>query len=95
MTSSLTLAYPAITVRRSLAVRRMPIILTEVYSLQAGIDCPIPLFLEPVEAGFPSPADDYVDCTIDLNEHLIKNPPRDLHGESPWKLDGRCRHPIR
>ena len=49
--------------------------MTEVYSLQAGIDCPIPLFLEPVEAGFPSPADDYVDCTIDLNEQLIKNPP--------------------
>ena len=50
-------------------------IVTEFYSLQAGPTCPIPLFLEPVEAGFPSPADDYVDCTIDLNEHLIKNPP--------------------
>lgn len=50
-------------------------IVTEIYSLQAGVACPIPLFSEPVEAGFPSPADDYIDCTIDLNEHLIKNPP--------------------
>ena len=25
-------------------------------------------------AGFPSPADNYVDKSIDLNEHLIKNP---------------------
>lgn len=50
-------------------------IVTEIYSLSAGVACPIPLFSEPVEAGFPSPADDYIDCTIDLNEHLIKNPP--------------------
>lgn len=50
-------------------------IVTEIYSLSAGTTCPIPLFSAPVEAGFPSPADDYVDCEIDLNEHLIKNPP--------------------
>src|SRR5690349_10149552 len=30
-------------------------------------------FLSPVPAGFPSPADDYVERTIDLNEELIKN----------------------
>jgi DNA polymerase V len=33
-----------------------------------------PLFLSGVSAGFPSPADDYLDCKLDLNEHLIKNP---------------------
>lgn len=49
-------------------------IVTDIYSLQAGAHCPIPLFSEPVEAGFPSPADDYIDAEIDLNEHLIKNP---------------------
>lgn len=31
------------------------------------------LFLSPVTAGFPSPASDYVDKSIDLNEILIKN----------------------
>lgn len=33
-----------------------------------------PLFLSGVSAGFPSPADDYLDRKLDLNEHLIKNP---------------------
>ena len=33
-----------------------------------------PLFLVPVEAGFPSPADDYVERQLDLNKHLIKHP---------------------
>jgi len=33
-----------------------------------------PLFLESVSAGFPSPADDYIDKKLDLNEYLIKHP---------------------
>jgi len=33
------------------------------------------LFLSPVSAGFPSPASDYIDKSIDLNEILIKNKP--------------------
>ena len=33
-----------------------------------------PLFLSSIRAGFPSPADDYLDKRIDLNEHLIKHP---------------------
>ncbi len=31
------------------------------------------LFLNPVTAGFPSPASDYIDKSVDLNEVLIKN----------------------
>ena len=34
----------------------------------------IPLFLTGVPAGFPSPADDYIDCHLDLHEHLIEHP---------------------
>src|SRR5437763_15337082 len=34
----------------------------------------LPLYLSRVCAGFPSPADDYIDQEIDLNRHLIKNP---------------------
>lgn len=34
----------------------------------------MPLFLTPVQAGFPSPADDYRERSLDLNEHLIKHP---------------------
>ncbi|ELW77826.1 translesion error-prone DNA polymerase V autoproteolytic subunit [Acinetobacter baumannii] len=33
----------------------------------------IPLASEKVAAGFPSPAQDYVDKTLDMNEHLIQN----------------------
>tara|TARA_B100001093_G_scaffold478780_1_gene507249 strand:- start:2203 stop:2631 length:429 start_codon:yes stop_codon:yes gene_type:complete len=33
----------------------------------------IPYFLNTVRVGWPSPADDYVEKPIDLNEYLIKN----------------------
>jgi DNA polymerase V len=35
----------------------------------------LPLSLSPVAAGFPSPADDFLDKRLDLNEYLIRNPP--------------------
>ncbi|MCP9916181.1 LexA family protein [Cyanobium sp. ATX 6F1] len=34
----------------------------------------LPLATETVAAGFPSPADDYIDSGIDLNEQLIRHP---------------------
>lgn len=34
----------------------------------------LPLVTESVAAGFPSPADDYIDSGIDLNEQLIRHP---------------------
>ena len=34
----------------------------------------IPLLSGSVEAGFPSPADDYIDRNLDLNEYLIQHP---------------------
>lgn len=34
----------------------------------------IPYLLEAVQAGFPSPAQDYVESTLDLNELCIKHP---------------------
>ena len=34
----------------------------------------IPLVKGTISAGFPSPADDYTEENIDLNEHLISNP---------------------
>ena len=34
-----------------------------------------PLFGHKIAAGFPSPADDFVEASLDLNELLIKNPP--------------------
>ena len=34
----------------------------------------LPLYATKVAAGFPSPADDYVEGTLDLNEYLVKRP---------------------
>mgnify|MGYP001220867323 CR=1 FL=1 len=34
----------------------------------------IPLASETISAGFPSPAEDYIELGIDLNKYLIKNP---------------------
>jgi DNA polymerase V len=34
----------------------------------------LPLFSTKISAGFPSPADDYIEMQLDLNTHLIKNP---------------------
>lgn len=34
----------------------------------------LPVFTNPVSAGFPSPADDHIDKKLDLNEALIKHP---------------------
>ncbi|NBV97667.1 MAG: LexA family transcriptional regulator, partial [Verrucomicrobia bacterium] len=34
----------------------------------------LPLFSAKVQAGFPSPADDHMERSLDLNEELIRNP---------------------
>jgi DNA polymerase V len=33
----------------------------------------LPLFATPVRAGFPNPADDFLEAEIDLNDYLIRN----------------------
>jgi len=35
---------------------------------------PLPLFGSRIAAGFPSPADDHLDDSIDLNAHLVQHP---------------------
>ena len=34
----------------------------------------LPLFSHSVRAGFPSPADGYLEQALDLNEHVIQHP---------------------
>ena len=45
-----------------------------VYSADRTTSCERPLFMVPVTAGFPSPAEDYLEGKLDLNRHLIKHP---------------------
>lgn len=41
---------------------------------QGSVSMQLPLFASRVPAGFPSPADDYVDQRLDLNSHLVEHP---------------------
>lgn len=45
-----------------------------IFPFEDRTSCPLPLYMSPISAGFPSPAEDYVDKRLDLNEHLIRNP---------------------
>ncbi|MBU4333428.1 MAG: translesion error-prone DNA polymerase V autoproteolytic subunit [Candidatus Omnitrophica bacterium] len=46
----------------------------EIFSFEARTKVKLPLYVSTIKAGFPSPADDYLDKKLDLNEHLIKHP---------------------
>jgi DNA polymerase V len=46
----------------------------EIFKADTGTKQPLPLYLSRIKAGFPSPAEDYLDKKLDLNEHLIKHP---------------------
>lgn len=47
---------------------------TKILRPESGKKYRRPLFTATVAAGFPSPADDYIEGHLDLNEHLIKHP---------------------
>lgn len=56
---------------------RLPVSrVTEVmgYIGTGGVSYKVPLYGGTVRAGFPSPADDYIETMLDLNEYLIKHP---------------------
>ncbi len=50
------------------------LVATEVARLRAGRPVRLPFFLSRVPAGWPSPADDYVERRLDLNELLVRRP---------------------
>lgn len=45
-----------------------------VYAPDLSTRYKLPVFLGRLPAGFPSPADDYIEGKLDLNRHLIKHP---------------------
>jgi DNA polymerase V len=49
------------------------VIVTEILLPEEALKLPLPLFLESVSAGFPSPADDYIEGKLDLNDYLVRN----------------------
>ena len=46
----------------------------EVFSIDQETSLDIPFFDNQVPAGFPSPAQDYIDLDLDLHNYLVKNP---------------------
>jgi len=48
--------------------------IAEIFEVDQKTKVVRPLFTCGVSAGFPSPADDHIDQTLDLNELLIKHP---------------------
>jgi len=47
-------------------------------TLENGLE--LPLIEGGISAGFPSPAEDFLELSIDLNKELIKNPPATFYG---------------
>ncbi len=62
--------------KESTKVVRLPeSMVGEVYAyLESRAGYKLPLYGAKVEAGFPSPADDYMEGKLDLNQHLIHHP---------------------
>jgi DNA polymerase V len=50
------------------------VFITEIYRADLTTRYALPLFLVYISAGFPSPADEYIEGRLDLNRHLIKHP---------------------
>lgn len=45
-----------------------------IYRREKHSHLPLPLFVAGVTAGFPSPADDYIEKPLDLNDLVVKHP---------------------
>jgi DNA polymerase V len=52
----------------------------EIYSANTESELMIPFAKQGISAGFPSPAEDFLDISIDLNKELIKNPSATFYG---------------
>lgn len=47
---------------------------TEIFKYKSGKGLALPFYSSKIKAGFPSPADDYIEKRLDLNELIIKHP---------------------
>ena len=45
----------------------------DIYAVEESTLSNIPMFVDSVQAGFPSPAEDYMDLDLNLQDHLIQN----------------------
>ncbi len=52
----------------------------EIYSANTETSIHLPVVDGGISAGFPSPADDFLDLSIDLNKEFVKNPSATFYG---------------
>jgi DNA polymerase V len=52
----------------------------DIFSANTETSLELPFINSAISAGFPSPALDFIDLSIDLNKHLIKNPAATFYG---------------
>lgn len=52
----------------------------EIYSADTTSTVSLPFVENGISAGFPSPADDFLDISIDLNKEFVKNPSTTFYG---------------
>lgn len=47
--------------------------ITEIYNPDTSTNLELPLFISKISAGFPSPAEDYLDKKLNLHDYLVSN----------------------
>ena len=52
----------------------------DIFSADTETELKLPFVDEGISAGFPSPALDFIDLSIDLNKHLVKHPSSTFYG---------------
>jgi len=52
----------------------------EIFSALTETELELPLISFDISAGFPSPALDFIDISIDLNKHIVKRPSATFYG---------------
>lgn len=52
----------------------------EIYKTDTSSELPLPIADEGIRAGFPSPAQDFMDLSIDLNKELVRHPSSTFYG---------------
>ncbi len=52
----------------------------EIFKAETDAELTLPIADEGIKAGFPSPAQDFMDLAIDLNKELVKHPASTFYG---------------
>ena len=52
----------------------------EIFKAETDAELALPIADEGIKAGFPSPAQDFMDLAIDLNKELVKHPASTFYG---------------